>query len=77
MSSQTPQERFNALYISSSEIERLLGVSRTAVLYARKHNILPEPIRIPGRNGFLWERDSVAPHLHAWRRSLEAKGRIA
>lgn len=64
---QTAQARFDALYISSSEICRDLGITRPTVLQARRRGLLPDPIKVCGDAIYVWERDHVRPYLDAWR----------
>lgn len=66
----TPQARFDAIYISSNEIAADVGVSRTAVLHARKRGLLPDPIVVNGNQIIIWERDVVAPFVAAWKTIL-------
>lgn len=69
----TPQERFDQLYITSTEITKELKVDRSAVHNARKRNLLPEPIVIPGARISIWERDKVQEHLDAWKIALASR----
>lgn len=70
---ETPQQRFARLYITSAEICRALGVSRPAVMDAAKRGLLPAPIVISSTSPHVWERDTVAPALDAWRIMLGAR----
>lgn len=69
---ETPQARFDRLYISSSEICQNLGVTRPSILQARRRNLLPEPITIHGCI-YIWERATVQPYVDAWRIVLTAR----
>lgn len=69
---ETTQERFDRLYITSSEICRDLGVTRPSILQARRRNLLPEPITLHGCL-YIWERAAVAPYVDAWRIILNAR----
>ena len=66
------QQRFDTKYITSSEVMSSLGVSRTAVLEARRTGRLPDPIYIQGQI-YLWERDSVKDYLAAWKVILDVR----
>lgn len=63
---ETAQEKFDATYISSSEICTELKVSRSTLVNARRSGLLPDPIVVNGVQFHLWERDTVAPYLEAW-----------
>ena len=64
------QQRFNAAYITTTEVQRKLGVSRAAVLYARRRGILPEPIVVNDGQLTIWEREALQPYYDAWRAKL-------
>jgi len=70
---QTPQERFDELYVTSSEIQITLNVSRTVILGARKRGMLPDPVLVRGLGAFIWERETVTPYLDAWKISLASR----
>jgi hypothetical protein len=63
---ETPQQRFDRVYISSMEIIESLSISRSAISQARKRGLLPEPITSHNGSMLLWERDKVQPALDAW-----------
>lgn len=62
----TAQARFDSVYISSGEICRRMGVSRAAVLQARRRGLLPDPVAVDGSSVFVWERATVERYLEAW-----------
>lgn len=66
------QERFDELYITSSEICKELDVSRNVMVDARRRGALPEPISINGRHIYIWERKTIAPYLERWRAARKA-----
>lgn len=72
---QTAQNRFNERYITSAEICKQLGVTRTSVLYARRRGKLPNSISLCGHeNGIcFWEREEVKPALAAWQSELNQR----
>lgn len=70
---KTAQERFDELYITSSEIQEELNVERSTILNARRRGLLPEPILVRGVRAFIWERDKVRPYLEAWKISLASR----
>ena len=63
----TPQERFDATYITSTEIQHDMNVSRSTLLNARKRGLLPDPIVVNDGQLFMWERSSIADNLAAWK----------
>lgn len=63
---ETPQERFDRLYITSSEICRRADVTRTSVFQAKRRGLLPEPIAVNGSSLYIWERATAEPMLQAW-----------
>jgi hypothetical protein len=69
------QERFNAKYISASEIAKDLRVSRPSVMRARERNALPGAVLVGDGNIYIWERETVRPFVDAWRITLQAKRR--
>jgi hypothetical protein len=70
---ETAQQRFDRLYISSVEIMEQLGVSRTTISQARKRNLLPNAIVSHGGSMVLWEREALRPNLEAWKLMLSVR----
>jgi hypothetical protein len=75
--SQTAQQRFDAKYVCSSEIQKRLGVARTTLTQGRRRGMLPEPIVVPIGDAalYLWERNIIEPYLTAWELTLKARRR--
>lgn len=74
----TAQERFDELYITSSEIQKELGINRSLLARARTRGRLPEPVCVPGVRAFIWEREAAKPYIEAWRISLAShRGELA
>lgn len=73
----TAQQRFDAMYMCSSEIQKRLGVARTSITQARRRGMLPDPIivHIGEAMLYLWERTTVEPYLNAWEITLKARRR--
>lgn len=71
--SQSPQERFDEIYITSTEIQEELNVSRSNILNARRRGMLPDPIQIKGVRAFIWEREKTRPFIEAWKLSLASR----
>lgn len=69
----THQERFNRDYITSAEIQRRLGVSRTAIFHRRKKGVFPEEIVVEGMNLVLWKRDEMEDHIQFWKRQIDMR----
>lgn len=68
----TAQQEFDQKYITSSEIMKSLGVTRTTILTARRTGRLPNPIDIQGQI-FIWEREKLKPYLDAWKIVLNVR----
>lgn len=71
----TAQERFDQLYITSTEIADELGIPRPTVLYARRRGMLPDCVAINDKQIYIWEREKVRPYLDAWKLTLELRRR--
>ena len=69
----TAQEFFDKTYISSSEIAKLVSVSRVAVSNATARGLLPNPISINNGTITIFEREKVMPFVSAWQTVLNAK----
>lgn len=65
----TAQERFNETYITSTEIMQDFGITRSAIVYARKRGALPDEIMVNDGHIILWERATIAPYLEAWKKN--------
>jgi hypothetical protein len=70
---ETAQQRFDRLYITSTEICIDLGVARPSIMQARKRGLLPDPIFVNDGTICIWERDAVKPKLDAWRLMLDVR----
>lgn len=58
-------EDFHKTYITSTEIGKMLGVSRSAVIQGRQKGLLPGAIFID-RTVTLWKREEIAPYVADW-----------
>lgn len=67
MSTHPAQARFDAMYITSTALMQEVGVSRTAMLYARQRGWLPGAIVVNDGQLYLWEREAIKPYLEAWK----------
>lgn len=67
------QERFDRTYITATEISKLMGVSRPAVLRAKQRGFLPEPVHVGDMMVTIWEREAIQPALDAWKRVLSCR----
>jgi hypothetical protein len=69
----TPQEEFDAVYITSTEIREYLQISRSTVLQGKGRGLLPDPITVNGAQIQIWRREQVKPFIEAWRLILQAR----
>lgn len=75
---KTSQELFDERYITSTEIQKELGVERSTILNARRRGMLPDAIVVRGVRAFIWEREKIQPYLNAWKLSLKVRrGQVA
>ena len=59
------QEAFEREYVTSAEVCRRVGVTRSALPAAKTKGWLPEPIVV--ENQFhLWRREIVEPYIETW-----------
>lgn len=70
---QSAQDRFDTLYITSSEIARELGIARTTLMQARKRGLLPDPIIVNDGQVYLYERAKVRQNIDAWKIILQTR----
>ncbi len=70
---ETPQQRFDRMYISSLEIITNLDVTRSTISQARRRGMLPDAIVSHGGSMVLWERDRIKPNLDAWALTLRVR----
>ncbi len=66
------QKEFNDTYMTSREICEMVGVTRVAVLQARKRNLLPDPIELEGLTT-IWKRASIMPYVQKWIETRRAR----
>ncbi len=73
----TPQDDFDARYVTSSELCIDLGVTRASVTNRRAAGGLPGAIEVRTRDGsihlLLWVREDIAPHLERWRSQIRRR----
>lgn len=67
------QERFDRAYVTCRDLQRELGVSRAAILYARQRGDIPPPIVINGGQFTIWERDTIKPFADTWLAKLQKR----
>lgn len=67
------QQRFNEIYISSTQIMIDLNISRATLLYARTKGILKDCEAISVNDGqlYLWERSLIQPKLDTWKEIID------
>jgi predicted DNA-binding transcriptional regulator AlpA len=64
---------FNNKYITSHEVMKTLGISRTQLLYARRKGRLPNAIILNDGHLIIWERESIQTYMDAWSVLLNAR----
>jgi predicted DNA-binding transcriptional regulator AlpA len=67
------QSEFDKKYITAWEVMRTVGVTRAALLYARRTHKLPDPITLNDGTLFIWLREDVQPYLDAWKIVLDTR----
>jgi hypothetical protein len=67
------QIHFENTYITSAQIMRDLNVSRSALLYARKRGLLPDPIVINDGRILIWEKEHIQANIDAWKIMLDIR----
>jgi hypothetical protein len=65
------QKRFEEKYITSTQLQAALGITRAALTYGRTRGWLPYPIYIDGGHLTMWEREEVAPYIAAWKKKRD------
>lgn len=72
------QQEFDERYVSSTELCRILGVSRSSLVNRRAAGHLPGAIEVRSSDGkimqLFWERIAVAPYVQAYREQLTRRG---
>lgn len=64
--SQTPAQKFKALYMTASEVCDDVGVTRAALTKAILRGDLPDPIYVSS-TFVVWEREIAAPFISIWK----------
>lgn len=64
------QRQFDTTYITSTEICRDLGITRSAITAARAKGVLPMPIVVKGVNLSIWKRKEVEDILSQWKAAI-------
>lgn len=67
------QKEFEDTYISATQVQQYMGVSRPAIFYRKKNGLLPGEIKIPGVNVSLWKRAEIMPILDAWKQQMKER----
>lgn len=68
----TSQQEFDNRYITTSEIVKTLGVSRSTVHVARITGKLGDPIDVHGQV-YIWDRATIKPYLDAWKLMIDTR----
>ena len=69
----TPQQQFDAEFITSTEIIDRLSISRSTLTRAVARKQLPEPIRTADGQTTIWRRVEIEPALKEWERVLPTR----
>lgn len=69
----TPQEEFDSTYITSTEIQKELSVTRPALWSRRKKGKLPGEIVVNDGHLIMWKRAEIALHIAAWKTELQKR----
>jgi predicted DNA-binding transcriptional regulator AlpA len=64
------QVEFEKKYITAHQIMVNLGISRTALFYAKTSGKLPEPIILNDGRLYIWLREEIDPILEEWKDSI-------
>lgn len=67
------QQEFDEKYITSSEVCKLLDMSRPVLLHHRKKGKLPNEILLQNGQLVLWERKFIAPYLETLSQARNAR----
>lgn len=70
---ESPTDRFNRLYITSSEVGKLLSIPRATIVSGKKTGRLPNPIEVPGISLTIWEREKLMPFINEWQKTLNKR----
>lgn len=70
---ETAQERFDRLYVTSTEIAHRLRVTAPTVFHARRRGDLPDPIVINRTQIYIWERALIEPAIQAYEARLASR----
>ena len=65
------QAKFDATYITSSEILEELDLTRASLMHARRTGKLPPAIEVNDGRLFIWERQTVQPYIENWKQALK------
>jgi len=69
----TPTELFNSLYITSSEVCKMLEIPRATIVSGKNNGKLPNCIEVPGVNLTIWERAPLLPFIKEWKINLDKR----
>lgn len=61
------EEIFKRDYMTSTEICEEMGINRSTLVFGQKTGRIPPAIRVCGSHVFIWRRETIRPHLEAWK----------
>jgi predicted DNA-binding transcriptional regulator AlpA len=67
------QEEFDRVYITSSEICKMLRISRASLVLARRRGSVPEPILVNSAQIHIWRRSDIQETINSWKLVLQAR----
>ncbi|CAB4168936.1 hypothetical protein UFOVP1516_27 [uncultured Caudovirales phage] len=69
----SPTELFNSMYITSSEVCKMLSIPRATIVAWKNNGKLPNAIEVPGVQLTIWEREPVLPLLKELLKNLNKR----
>lgn len=70
---KTAQDVFDKQYVTSSEIMKILQISRAGFLYGRRAGKIGEPISLNDGRLLVWDRKQIAEQVNTWRIAIAAR----
>jgi hypothetical protein len=67
------QKEFDRVYITSSEICRILQISRASLVLARRRGTMPQPILVNDSQIHIWRRNDIQGILNSWQLGLRTR----
>jgi predicted DNA-binding transcriptional regulator AlpA len=67
------QSEFDKKYITAHQIMKDLGISRTALFYAKSSGKLPESVILNDGRLYIWLREDIDPILKTWKEEINKR----